>query len=187
MGLSAHNKQIQLSPFCTPCILTVLTCVRVSPQKSPSVRAAVNTSWTALFSKCWTATGTANAWNAATARRNWRRSASAGATASTAKTISSSEQPAFQLLTSVKWDLLGGRAYLCMGILPILQLPTCLISQKEIRDQMRSMSAGHSAHTGGEESAGLRLPSALLRLHRVQEAASYRWRVLSDGGQQAGL
>lgn len=65
-------------------------------QKSPSVRAATNTSWTALSSKCWIATGTASAWNAATARRNWRRSASAGATASTAKRISSSERPVFQ-------------------------------------------------------------------------------------------
>lgn len=39
---------------------------------------------------------------------------------------------------------------------------------------MRSLSAGDPAHTGGEESAGLRLPPALLCLHRVQEAAGHR-------------
>lgn len=59
--------------------------------------------------------------------------------------------------------------------------------QKEIRDQMRSMSAGDSAHTGGEEGAGLRLPPALLCLHCMQAATCDRWRVLFDGGQQAGL
>lgn len=59
--------------------------------------------------------------------------------------------------------------------------------QKEIRDQVRSMSAGDSAHTGGEEGAGLRLPPALLCLHCMQAATCDRWRVLSDGGQQAGL
>lgn len=62
-----------------------------------------------------------------------------------------------------------------------------LNSQKEIRDQMCSLSAGDTAHTGSEESAGLCLPPALFRLHRVQEATGHRWRVLSDGGQQAGL
>ena len=59
--------------------------------------------------------------------------------------------------------------------------------KKEIRDQMRGLSAGDTAHTGGEEGAGLRLPPALLRLHRVQEAAGHGRRVLSDGGQQAGV
>lgn len=52
---------------------------------------------------------------------------------------------------------------------------------------MRGLSAGHPAHTGGEESAGLRLSPALLRLHRVQEAAGHGGRVLPDGGQQAGV
>lgn len=62
-----------------------------------------------------------------------------------------------------------------------------LISQKEIRDQMRRLSAGDPAHAGGEEGAGLRLPPALFRLHRVQKATGHRGRVLSDGGQQAGV
>lgn len=52
---------------------------------------------------------------------------------------------------------------------------------------MRGLSAGHPAHAGGEEGAGLRLSPALLRLHRVQEAAGHGGRVLPDGGQQAGL
>lgn len=62
------------------------------PQKSQCVQAAINTSSIALFSKCLIATGTASAWSAATARHNWRTSASPGVTVSTAKTISSSEQ-----------------------------------------------------------------------------------------------
>lgn len=62
------------------------------PQKSQFVQAAINTSSIALFSKCLIATGTASAWSAATARHNWRTSASPGVTVSTAKTISSSEQ-----------------------------------------------------------------------------------------------
>lgn len=52
---------------------------------------------------------------------------------------------------------------------------------------MRGVPAGHPAHTSGEEGAGLRLPPALLRLHRVQEAAGHGGRVLPDGGQQAGV
>lgn len=52
---------------------------------------------------------------------------------------------------------------------------------------MCGLSAGHTAHTGGEESAGLRLSPSLFRLHRLQEAAGHRRRVLPDGGQQAGL
>lgn len=50
---------------------------------------------------------------------------------------------------------------------------------------MRSVPAGHPAHAGGAEGAGLRLPPALLRLHRVQKAAGHGRRVLPDGGQQA--
>lgn len=64
------------------------------PQRSRCALAAVNTSWTASSSRCWTATGTASVWNAATARRSWPTSASAGATASTARRTSSSESQA---------------------------------------------------------------------------------------------
>lgn len=52
---------------------------------------------------------------------------------------------------------------------------------------MRSLPAGDPAHTGGEESAGLCVPPALLCLHRVQKATGHRGRVLSDGGQPAGV
>lgn len=78
------------------------------------------------------------------------------------------------------------KSFLCFFKINLL-MATFWSSKKEIRDQVRSVSAGDSAHTGGEEGAGLRLPPALLRLHRVQEAAGHRWRVLPDGGQQAGV
>lgn len=52
---------------------------------------------------------------------------------------------------------------------------------------MRSVPARHPTHAGGAEGAGFRLPPALLRLHRVQEAAGHGRRVLPDGGQQAGV
>lgn len=58
---------------------------------------------------------------------------------------------------------------------------------KEIRDQMRGVSAGDSPHAGGPEGAGLRVSPALFRLHRVQKAAGDGRRVLPDGGQQAGV
>lgn len=141
-------------------------------QRSPFVRAAINTSWTASSSKCWTVTGTASAWSAATVRRSWPRNASAEATASTAKRISSSKARASHTRTRL-W-----RNH---------SLRSNLVSPKEVRDQMRGVSAGDSTHAGGEEGAGLRLPPPLFRLHRVQKAAGHRWRVLPDGGQQAGV
>lgn len=61
------------------------------------------------------------------------------------------------------------------------------LSLQEIRHQVRGLPAGHPAHAGGAQGAGLRLPPALLRLHRVQEAAGHGRRVLPDGGQQAGV
>lgn len=39
---------------------------------------------------------------------------------------------------------------------------------------MCGLSAGDTAHTGGEEGAGLRVSPALFRLHCVQEAAGHR-------------
>lgn len=141
-------------------------------QRSPFVRAAINTSWTASSSKCWTVTGTASAWSAATVRRSWLRNASAEATASTAKRISSSKARATHTRTRLWWNH---------------SLRSNLVSPKEVRDQMCRVSAGDSTHAGGEEGAGLRLPPPLFRLHRVQKAAGHRWRVLPDGGQQAGV
>lgn len=52
---------------------------------------------------------------------------------------------------------------------------------------MRSVPAGHPTHAGCAKGAGFCLPPALLRLHRVQEAAGHGRRVLPDGGQQAGV
>lgn len=146
--------------------------LRVFLQRSPCARAAANTSWTASSSRCWTATGTASASSAATVRRSWRRNASAEATASTARRISSSKKAQTSHIRPllIRW------------------IPnTTVLSPKEIRDQMRSVSAGDSTHAGGETGAGLRLPPPLLRLHRVQKAAGDRWRVLPDGGQQTGV
>lgn len=159
------------------------------PQKSQCVQAAINTSSIALFSKCLIATGTASAWSAATARHNWRTSASPGVTVSTAKTISSSEQlsenkPVLNKTLIINFFFFQFPFMACW-MRCILMATFCF--QKEIRDQVRSMSAGDSAHTGGEEGAGLRLPPALLCLHCMQAATCDRWRVLFDGGQQAGL
>lgn len=149
--------------------------LRVFLQRSPCARAATSTSWTASSSRCWTATGTASAWSAATVRRSWRRSASAEATASTARRISSSKK--------LKHHISDPLPHPAVRWIP----NKTVLSPKEIRDQMRSVSAGDSTHAGGEESAGLRLPPPLFRLHRVQKAAGDRWRVLPDGGQQTGV
>lgn len=39
---------------------------------------------------------------------------------------------------------------------------------------MRRVSARYSSDAGGEEGTGFRIPPALLRVHRVQEAARDR-------------
>lgn len=50
---------------------------------------------------------------------------------------------------------------------------------------MRRLSARYSAYTSGQKGPGLRLPSSLLRLCRLQAAASNWRRVLPNGGQSS--
>lgn len=63
----------------------------VSPQRSPSVPAAVNTSWTSSSWRFWTDIGTPSASSAPTVRHRWRTNVSPGQEASTAKRTSSSQ------------------------------------------------------------------------------------------------
>lgn len=55
------------------------------------------------------------------------------------------------------------------------------------RHQVRRVRAGHSADAGGAQSAGQRLPLAVLRVRDVRKATEHRRRVLPHGGQEAGV
>lgn len=54
-------------------------------------------------------------------------------------------------------------------------------------NKMCIVPTGDPSDAGGAESAGLRLPPALLCLHHVQPAASHRGRVLPHGGRETGV